>query len=332
MKQRGFAIIFILLIVSVLILYVLEFNFNSRVELALTEHRLDRLRSLEVSRSALNFVEAALISDPDRKMDNFEEDWAKVAYYGQLFGVVFPGAVVNIVVEDESGKLNVNKLIKKAEGKKKVVVDRWLAERIRTIGDNLFAESAFVDAVIDWIDPDDDDYYPPQGSDSGGAEDSFYQGLKEPYSSKDGLLDSLDELILIKGIDEQFYFGQGGAESPGLRDLLTVYSDGKININTASKQVIQSLHPMINESLAEKIVKQRQNDPFTTAKDFLDLLKENGVALKKKDKIYGFITIKSSGYFKVEITVRYQEVGCYLEAVLRRKDKNVEVVYSQVKY
>ena len=67
MKQEGFALVFVLLVTSVLVLYVLEFNFDSRVELQLAEYRLNRLKAMEVTRSALNFVEAALDSDVDRK-------------------------------------------------------------------------------------------------------------------------------------------------------------------------------------------------------------------------------------------------------------------------
>ena len=44
-------------------------------------------------------------------------------------------------------------------------------------------------------------------------------------------LTSLAELRLIRGVSASLYVGT--EENPGLKDLLTVYSDGKINVNTA---------------------------------------------------------------------------------------------------
>lgn len=56
------------------------------------------------------------------------------------------------------------------------------------------------DAILDWLDKDEDvrDF---------GAESSYYQGLSPAYSCKNGPMDSLDELLLIRGVTPQLLFG-----------------------------------------------------------------------------------------------------------------------------
>jgi type II secretory pathway component PulK len=92
---------------------------------------------------------------------------------------------------------------------------------------------ALATAVRDWLDKDGE----PAGE--FGAETEYYQTLETPYESKNNVLASLAELRLIRGVTDLLYFGKEG--EPGLKDLLTVYSDGKININTAGPLILQTL-------------------------------------------------------------------------------------------
>ncbi|MEL7498096.1 MAG: hypothetical protein AAFN77_10830 [Planctomycetota bacterium] len=56
------------------------------------------------------------------------------------------------------------------------------------------------DAIMDWLDADDDvrDF---------GAESSFYESLNPAYQTKNGPMDSLDELLLIRDVTPQLLFG-----------------------------------------------------------------------------------------------------------------------------
>ena len=40
-----------------------------------------------------------------------------------------------------------------------------------------------------------------------GAKESYYSGLTPPYHCKNGPLDSLEEMLLIKGVTPQLLFG-----------------------------------------------------------------------------------------------------------------------------
>jgi general secretion pathway protein K len=130
-----------------------------------------------------------------------------------------------------------------------------------------------ISAIIDWIDPNDDISLE-------GAESEYYQGLAPPYKAKNGPIDDISELLLIKGISQEMYWGSsstnhpmsaiqqrqnrfGGALTPpsysvGLVDLFTPISDGKININTASAEVLQLLG--VDNNVAEAIISGRQGE------------------------------------------------------------------------
>jgi general secretion pathway protein K len=140
-----------------------------------------------------------------------------------------------------------------------------------------------VNAILDWIDPDDQTHIQ-------GAESEYYQSLSPPYSAKNGPIDDISELLLIKGMMPEIYYGlaatnyqpsyysqQRGrlaqqaamlAAPVGLIDLFTPLSDGKVNINTASAEVLQ-LIPGVEPMIAEAIVSGRAGEADLSAPGML---------------------------------------------------------------
>ena len=53
--------------------------------------------------------------------------------------------------------------------------------------------NTIVDSILDWKDPDD--FHRLQG-----AESDYYQSLPHPYKAKNGNFDTVEELILVKGV------------------------------------------------------------------------------------------------------------------------------------
>jgi len=93
---------------------------------------------------------------------------------------------------DESSKINLNVL---------PYTDAWIPDSGRSM---LMAlpemTEEIADAILDWLDADDEprDY---------GTEGSYYRSEEPPYDAKNGPLDSLDELLLIRGVTPQLLFG-----------------------------------------------------------------------------------------------------------------------------
>jgi general secretion pathway protein K len=129
-----------------------------------------------------------------------------------------------------------------------------------------------IEAIDDWRDPN-----VRRGLDA--AESDYYLRLKPPYVAKDGPIDDLTELLLVRGITPEMYWGPGRsidlAPAPtrgrrlgipanngspqaavGLADLFTTLSGRLININTASAAVLQLL-PGIDANIAQGIINAR---------------------------------------------------------------------------
>lgn len=146
--------------------------------------------------------------------------------------------------------------------------------------------STISDSITDWIDS-------TPGNNShrlNGAKNDYYMQLSHPYYCKQGYIDDISELRLIKGIREnpEIYYGKAppnlsyydqsdpnvfrrGKERPtypfGLKDVFTVMGSGQININTADLTVLQTIPGMTPEA-AQAIVSRRSGEdgqqlPFT---------------------------------------------------------------------
>ena len=65
---------------------------------------------------------------------------------------------------------------------------------------------------------------------------------------------AIEEVMYLTGVDEALWYGTNN--HPGLRDLVTVWGDGRINVNTASADVLRCI-PDIGESVVDAIVSYR---------------------------------------------------------------------------
>ena len=106
-------------------------------------------------------------------------------------------------VTDESAKLNLNSLMRLDPS------GDTLSKALLNLP-NMTADIA--DAVVDYLDADDT----PRPA---GAESSYYAGLSPPYRAKNGPLNSVDELLLVRGVTPQLLFGsdrnRNGKLDPG---------------------------------------------------------------------------------------------------------------------
>lgn len=139
---------------------------------------------------------------------------------------------IHFGVEDEEGKININ-----------VLDGKTLAKFFQVIGgieQDLAEEISY--AVVDWRDSDDSLSHPKYG-----AEDDYYEDLDMPYESKDHPFESIEELLLVRGMTPELF--------ERLKPFVTIYGMGVININTAPREVLMGLG--MEESLVEKIISYR---------------------------------------------------------------------------
>ncbi len=172
---------------------------------------------------------------------------------------------------DEAGKINVNGLLQ---------LDNGQGNAGYTVLMNLPNMTDDVaNAILDWISPGDT----PR---TDGAKEDYYDSLTPPYHCKNGPLDSLEELLLVRGVTAQLLFGndknRNGVLDPdeddgtGVVDLgwsayLTVYSrepnsdsqgNARIYINDADINGMgESLTTLLGQDMANYIVAYRLYGP-----------------------------------------------------------------------
>jgi general secretion pathway protein K len=135
-------------------------------------------------------------------------------------------------IVDEQSKFPVNALVD-AKGALNTSAAAALTNLLTGPTFELDKETAetIVLSLKDWLDADED----PAGL--LGAEGGFY--AQAGYGPRNGPMKFLGELTLVRGITREIYEGTG--ERPGLKDLLTVYGDGKVNLNTAPVELVAAL-------------------------------------------------------------------------------------------
>ena len=132
---------------------------------------------------------------------------------------------------DEGGKISLNR------------ADEALLRKVfETLGlDSRRRRRRSSDAILDWRDSDDLHRLH-------GAEDEYYLKLPEPYRAKNGPFDSVDELLQVRGITRELFFGIAGPRRFGandmppipLREVFSVFNQSaNINVRTAPVAVLR---------------------------------------------------------------------------------------------
>ncbi|UCG10977.1 MAG: type II secretion system minor pseudopilin GspK [Deltaproteobacteria bacterium] len=329
--QSGAALILTLLIITVLVVLVLETLRAMQVEGAAARHFQDSIQAEALAKSGVNVAIALLVQDLEEDLKDGAPKQDIVDYPGEPWALVTdPDSIPTELsklgtlegkVTDESGKFPINHLVSGEEDA--------LQQNHREVLERLLINAPFlmeqedakglINAIKDWLDSDDE----PTGE--LGAETDYYEILEQPYPCKNGPLTSLDELLLIRGMGPELYFGNEG--SPGLKDLLTIYGEGSININTAELLVLQALPNVAQDTAldwAESVIAYRE-EPM-----HWDFLKESDWY---RNRVAGFadinlpaklITLRSS-HFSVQMTgkvgVGRKSVFAYLERQTSEDDK-----------
>ena len=315
--ERGVALVLALAAIALLVSMVVDFSYTMMVDLTLAANLRDERKAFYIARSGLEMARHILQED-DNEYDGLDEDWAR---FGEHVGYIseddegrFKGTI-----EDEAGKFPINTLIDEKGG-----IDDGRREQLERLFDVLELDPDFIDPICDWLD---------SNTDAGptGAEDAYYAELSPPYPCKDGPLSSLEELLLVKGMTEEILYGT--EEKKGLIHYLTIYSseEGKININTASAEVLQSLSEDIEENLAQAIVDYLREEPYK---------REGGLSLCEHIEHLGMKTdiceelqgqcVKTSSTFSIHVEGEVRGIKKGIFAVLVRGGDKVNPVFWRV--
>lgn len=269
-KERGAALVLVLLVTAAMAALIAEIISTVHGQANRTANLVAGQQAAVAAASGIEFA-ANYLKTLDQNYTYLETGY---------WAAPVEGVNIEIFVEDESGKLQANSIVF-PNGEINEEAYSSLRALLKTIG----MEPSLSEALADWLDMDD--LMRP-----GGAESVYYGKLPAPYAAKNGKLDTVGELSLVKGFDSDM--------ASGLGRHLTVYSDGLVNINTASREVITSLSEEITGEMADRLIERRAEKPFRNTSDigaisgFETLVFELQGRIKVKSDIFRIRTRASS--------------------------------------
>ncbi|MFA6216153.1 MAG: hypothetical protein WDL87_00665 [Candidatus Omnitrophota bacterium] len=257
-----------------LTVFAVQLGFGVRQKLTLTKRLEERAQLYSIAEAGARKAIALMLKETEKKSHALKEPWSnnpdyfKMIKVGDGMGNICYNAgtqqqsvaeALRYGIVDEERKININKS------------DIRVLSRIFIAAGVLDEEHAqeLAASIIDWRDADS-----ALSLSMGSAEDAYYKNLKYPYDAKNADFEVLDELLLVKGMTQALF--------DRISPFLTVYGNGKININTASRESLLAIG--FSEDMAEKILLLRNgkdgleatedDEVFASAADIVPMVSE----------------------------------------------------------
>ena len=251
--RSGIALIIVMLVILVLAVLAGGFAYSVKVETTLARNASHDQDFEWLGRSGVELARFVLAQQiPNEPYDSLNQKWAggpmgtnEALANVSLTDVRLGPGTLNVNIVDCERKLNIN-----------IADPSRLGRALQLCGVDATEAGQISDSILDWIDRDDQ----PRLS---GAESDYYLSLTPPYQAKNGPLDDLSELMLIRGVVPELFTGTdlsqidvprsvtgralvvnkytGPIYTNALRDIFTTTSVRAVNINTASALVLQTV-------------------------------------------------------------------------------------------
>ncbi len=298
-NQTGSALLMALFTTTVLMVIATEIMYQTTVETKVSAHGINQLKAYYAARAGIELglfrvhlfrTAVATFGDaiPDKSMLdmiwNFpfawpppvpeetsmvDKDMIKTSVKESLMQAEY-----TLFIESEGSKIDINDLGSDstvvAEStralllqmfKSRIESDDDFADRYRS-----FDFERLLNNIADWIDENAE-------SRNGGDEKSAYQEIRNEYIPPNGPFKTVGELHMVADMTDDLY--------EIIVPRITVYGSKGINVNYASKEVLQSLSAGITSEIADKIIEARskpERGPFKNLEDFVGFL--NGVGIQ----------------------------------------------------
>jgi len=339
----GSALILVLWVLGLLSMLVASFAFEAHIESRITSFYRNRTKAEYLARSGLDVAE--LLVSKSAKLGGTVRDEAKAEkdiWYDPSLSLAQGGTVslvhdmadaglgegvIRLTITPEPARRNINTLIDQTPAND----ETW--ERIFDVaGIPEEMWPTLIDSFYDWTDED-------EASRPDGAETSdYYANLDTPYRAKNGPLDTVGELVLIKGFSREILDGGGLStgmfegdkiETTGIADMLTTDGDaaGKVNINAATQRVLMTL-PGVDAEMAQYIDQVRGGWVDDAGEERTSFRDENEFIAQMPDfpvLAHAMITTQSS-VFRVTSTGELNGVLRTLWCIVQFTDKGFVVL------
>jgi general secretion pathway protein K len=255
--KKGMVLILVLSVVALFTAMIVSFSADESQDIELAYNFHDSLQAQYIARAGVEAA-TAIITEDDPSYDSLDEKWANFNELAALSTSYLEGTQFTGNITDECSKFDLNSLVQTDQQKPEFNREQF-KKLFKVLKIDIPEEELddLASAVIDWLDTDGDI------TGTGGAEEEYYQSLEPPYHCKNGPMDSPEEILLVRGMKPEYFFGTENYE--GIGKYVTVNTGGKININTASEAVLESLSERFNEDVVSNILDCR---PFKDSNNF----------------------------------------------------------------
>jgi len=334
--------------VIVLTALVAGFSYSMKVEARLAQNYQSDAEMQWMARSGVELARYVLSQEMQapggRNFDALNQKWAGGVgsiTNDALAGISLSDNIIgrgrfSIKITDQERRFNIN------------AADRFvLQQALIMMNVDASLQGTLVDSIMDWKDPDNDPGI------NGAESDDFYLRLTPPYYAKNGPIDDISELLLVKGMSPEVYWGSSStnvarsdnAPKPGevgrfgesayihvgLSELFTAVSAAQVNINTCTAETLQvaGLDSMISQFVLEA---RRGPDGADGTEDDMPFLNPGQIPIPTDDpairqQIQQYFTVRSLT-FEVIVTC---EVGGYRKQfrslLLRRSPRDISILF-----
>jgi len=274
-NEKGIALIMVLWVMVLLIAMGTEFALSMKTEVNTTRNFKEDAEAYYLAKAGMNLAKAEILSDAqfhswteekgfifgsvpseDNESDNqtpsavepqaqSEEELEKPEP-PQRTELPLGKGFIHYSIRDENGKININ------SATRDILVKALTANGLPQGSER----DTIADSILDWIDKNDQHRV-------NGAESDYYRGLSPAYSAKNGPLDSLEELLKVRGVTPELFYGSeeyqsqepsGEENTPGLARIFTVQGVSQFNPNTAERVALEIMYPttLVDEILTKK--------------------------------------------------------------------------------
>ncbi len=268
-NSKGVVLVMVLWVTAILSVMALEFSFAMRTEVNVARNYKEQSELQAMAEGGIQRAVAEMIYKHDSRIqqlrktmkpEELPQEQREWIADGRAYPVPFKQGKCEVRLMGEGGKVNIN-----------LVSDTTLRKIMGQLGMEGEARDVVVDSILDWRDPDD-------LSRINGAENDYYQSLKEPYNPKNANFDSIEELLLVRGVTRDLFYGKkaqnegeegAGDAQVGMKDIFSIYSAGEqVDINSASLLVLRAVLGLPTE-IAKRIVSAREEKAFQNQQDVL---------------------------------------------------------------
>lgn len=304
--EKGIALIIVLWVMMILMTAVLSLSLMIRAEMQGTLTYKDQMEKqfiaeAGVERGITEMIYRRVNAGQSAIMEG-REAWKTD---GTLYSDQLEQGTYTLRICDESGKISLNGLNDASSP--------ILKNLLVNLGTSPTDADKIVDSILDWKDADDLHRL-------NGVEKDYYLALPHPYEPRNADFESLEELLLVRGITPLVLFGNSSRK--GLFNFITLFNGtNRINLNAAPREILAAL-PGMDAALADQVIEVRDASTIENPQQILDKLGsaaslvlpyvggQTGKTMTCTIEATGYTASNQEGY-PVKATVMLEDVSNY---------------------